>query len=214
MNKNPNRRAAPAELVAATRTYLSKDQVEAILDACDFAANARRGQPPRKDEAHITHPVAVARILAELHLDQPTIIAALLTDTIEATGTIRAQIEQRFGAQVGELIDKVSKLDQIRFQPSAEQQAERLRKILVAVTNDIRVIVVILADRLHSMRTLAELEPDKRRRVARETLDIYAPIANRLGINVLRQELEELGFRHLTPHRYEVISRHLGRVNT
>ena len=182
-----------------------------VLDAYHFAASAHRGQTRRTGEPYITHPVAVARILADLHLDQPTLVAALLHDTMEDTGTARAQIEERFGAQVGHLVDGVSKLDQIRFQSKAEQQAESLRKMLFAVTDDIRVIVVKLADRLHNMRTLGALKPEKRRRIARETLEIYAPMANRLGINTLRHELEDLGFRHLSPHRYEVIARRLDK---
>ncbi len=157
----------------------------------------------------MTHPVAVARILAELHLDQPSVVAALLHDTIEDTPTAKAQIEERFGAQVAQLVDGVSKLDQIKFQSKAEAQAESLRKMLFAVTDDIRVIVVKLADRLHNMRTLGALDPAKRRRIASETLEIYAPMAGRLGINTVREELEDLGFRHLSPHRYEVISKHL-----
>ncbi|MEM9384229.1 MAG: bifunctional (p)ppGpp synthetase/guanosine-3',5'-bis(diphosphate) 3'-pyrophosphohydrolase [Pseudomonadota bacterium] len=182
-----------------------------VLDAYHFAASAHRGQTRRTGEPYITHPVAVARILADLHLDQPSVVAALLHDTMEDTGTARAQIEERFGGQVGHLVDGVSKLEQIRFQSKAEQQAESLRKMLFAVTDDIRVIVVKLADRLHNMRTLGALKPEKRRRIARETLEIYAPMANRLGINTVREELEDLGFRHLSPYRYEVIARHLDK---
>ncbi|MEO0974837.1 MAG: bifunctional (p)ppGpp synthetase/guanosine-3',5'-bis(diphosphate) 3'-pyrophosphohydrolase, partial [Pseudomonadota bacterium] len=197
------------ELLAATRKYLSSSQVATILDAYHFAASAHRGQTRRTGEPYITHPVAVGRILAELHLDQPSIVAAILHDTIEDTGTARAQIEERFGGQVAHLVDGVTKLDQIRFQSKAEAQVESLRKMLFAVTDDIRVIVVKLADRLHNMRTLGALKPEKRRRIARETLEIYAPMANRLGINTVREELEDLGFRHFSPHRYEVIAKSL-----
>ena len=180
-----------------------------MLDAYHFAASAHRGQTRRSGEPYVTHPVAVARILADLHLDQPSIVAALLHDVIEDTHTGKGQIAERFGEQVAHLVDGVSKLDQIKFQSKAEAQAESLRKMLFAVTDDIRVIVVKLADRLHNMRTLDALKPAKRRVKAKETLEIYAPMANRLGIHTVCEELEDLGFRHLSPHRYEVIARHL-----
>jgi guanosine-3',5'-bis(diphosphate) 3'-pyrophosphohydrolase len=183
--------------------------VATVLDAYHFAASAHRGQKRRTGEPYVTHPVAVARILAGLYMDLPSIVAGLLHDVIEDTPTAKAQIAERFGDQVAHLVDGVSKLDQMKFETKMEAQAESLRKMLFAVTYDIRVIVVKLADRLHNMRTLGALPPAKRRRKARETLEIYAPMANRLGINKLREELEDLGFRHLSPHRYSVIARYL-----
>jgi GTP pyrophosphokinase len=197
------------ELLAAVESYLPASDADRVLDAFRFAADAHRGQFRRSGEPYVTHPVAVARILAGLHLDQPTLVAALLHDVIEDTHTARAHIAERFGEQVAHLVDGVSKLDQIKFQSRAEAEAESLRKMLFAVTDDIRVIVVKLADRLHNMRTLGALDPAKRRLKARETLEIYAPIASRLGINAMREELEDLGFRHLSPRRHAVIARHL-----
>jgi RelA/SpoT family (p)ppGpp synthetase len=196
-----------SDLCGMLETYLDKDQVQEVYRAYLFGAEAHEGQHRLSGEPYIYHPIAAARILAELHLDHKSIIAAILHDVIEDTPTAKEQIESEFGADVAELVDGVSKLTQIEFESQAEAQAENFRKMVLAMVRDIRVILVKLADRLHNMRTLGVMPPDKRRRIARETLDIYAPIANRLGINALRVELEDLGFAALYPLRYKVLEK-------
>ncbi len=200
------------ELVSQLYTYLPQSDVERVLAAYEFSASAHEGQKRKSGEPYISHPVAVARILADLHLDAGTLIAALLHDVIEDTPTARDQLAGLFGEEVAALVDGVSKLDQIQFRSRAEAQAESFRKMLLAMVEDIRVILVKLADRLHNMRTLGSMPPEKQRRIARETLDIYAPIANRLGINKIRLELEDLGFRSLYPRRFAVLERALKRA--
>jgi RelA/SpoT family (p)ppGpp synthetase len=163
-------------------------------------------------EAYITHPVAVAMILADLHLDGQTICAALLHDVIEDTPTAKDEIVARFGREVGEIVDGVSKLDKVQFKNKKEAQAESFRKMILAMVRDIRVIMVKLADRTHNMRTMGGMPAPKRRRIAQETLEIYAPIANRLGIHSIKLELEDLGFKALYPQRYRVIERELKKA--
>jgi GTP diphosphokinase / guanosine-3',5'-bis(diphosphate) 3'-diphosphatase len=192
--------------------YLSADQVAQVMKAYEFAASAHSGQQRHSGEPYISHPVAVATILAELKLDAQTLMAALLHDVIEDTGVPKDHIASLFGDEVAELVDGVSKLDRIEFRSRAEAQAESFRKMLLAMVGDIRVILVKLADRTHNMRTLWIMPQAKRRRIARETLEIYAPIANRLGMNALRLELEDLGFRCLYPYRYRVLERALKRA--
>lgn len=193
-------------------TYLKPEQVEKVRRAYQFGAMAHEGQQRKSGEPYIFHPVAVARILGEMHMDHQTIVAALLHDVIEDTPTAKGEISRKFGKEVAELVDGVSKLAQINFDSHAEAQAHNFRKMMMAMTNDIRVILVKLADRLHNMRTLGALRPDKRRRIARETLEIYAPIAQRLGLNKLRLELEELGFQTLYPMRYRILSEQVRRA--
>ena len=200
------------DLLAQLRTYLSEDQVELIEQAYDFGAKAHEGQRRLTGEPYIAHPIAVAAILAELRLDYQTLAAAILHDVIEDTPASKEEVAERFGEEVAQLVDGVSKLTQIRFRSKAEAQAENFRKMVLAMVEDIRVILVKLADRLHNMRTLGVMPPAKRRRIARETLEIYAPIAARLGINSIRLELEDLGFKSLYPTRYRVIARRLRQV--
>jgi RelA/SpoT family (p)ppGpp synthetase len=186
--------------------YLPPDEVDKVLRAYDFGAKAHEGQQRMSGEPYIHHPLEVAQILAGMHMDHQTLIAAILHDVIEDTETAKVEIQRKFGKGVAELVDGVSKLTQISFDSHAEAQAHNFRKMLMAMSNDIRVILVKLADRLHNMRTLGALPPDKRRRIARETLEIYAPIAQRLGINSIRLELEELGFQALYPMRHRVLN--------
>ncbi|HET8690776.1 MAG TPA: bifunctional (p)ppGpp synthetase/guanosine-3',5'-bis(diphosphate) 3'-pyrophosphohydrolase [Steroidobacteraceae bacterium] len=200
------------QLVSKVEAYLPPEQVDRVREAFDYAETAHKGQKRRSGEAYITHPVAVADILADLHLDGATIAAAILHDVVEDTPSSMAEVEQKFGKEVAEIVDGVTKLDQIQFKSRKEAQAESFRKMLLAMVRDIRVIMVKLADRTHNMRTLSAMPPEKRRSVARETLDIYAPIANRLGIHSVKLELEELGFRTLYPQRYRVIERELKRA--
>jgi guanosine-3',5'-bis(diphosphate) 3'-pyrophosphohydrolase len=193
-------------------TYLPDEQVARVRKAYLIGARAHAGQTRKSGEPYITHPVAVAGILADLGLDAETIIAAILHDTLEDTPLSRAELEAEFGATVTALVDGVTKLDKLRFRSVAEAAAESFRKMLLAMARDMRVILIKLADRLHNMRTLAAMAPEARRRIARETLDIYAPIAQRLGMNKFKAELQDLGFRTLYPTRHRVIAeriRHL-----
>ena len=198
-------------LIETLEAYLSEEQVETIMRAYEFGAAAHDGQKRKSGEAYISHPVAVAQELADMHLDSQAITAAILHDVVEDTDASLAQIEENFGPEVAGLVDAVSKLDQIQFRSRAEAQAESFRKMMLAMIEDIRVILVKLADRLHNMQTLDAMPADKKARIARETLDIYAPIANRLGINRFKVMLEDLGFRHLYPMRYRVLDRALRR---
>ncbi len=186
------------ELVSS---YLSKVQVDLLKQAYIVAREAHDGQMRSSGEPYITHPVAVALNLAKMHLDHETLMAALLHDVIEDTATTKDQLAELFGHTVAELVEGVSKLDKLKFDNKEEMQAENFRKMVLAMVQDIRVILIKLADRTHNMRTLGSLRPDKRRRIARETLDIYAPIANRLGIHDVKNELEVLGFEALYPMR-------------
>ncbi len=186
--------------------YLSPEQVEQIQQAYEVGARAHEGQTRKSGEPYITHPVSVACILAELRMDHETIMAAILHDTLEDTSLAHADIESRFGTSVVELVEGVTKLDQLRFRSRQEAVAESFRKMLLAMARDIRVILIKLADRLHNMRTLGAKSPASRRRIARETLEIYAPIARRLGMNKIKAELQDLGFRGLYPDRHRVIS--------
>ncbi|MDX1431729.1 MAG: bifunctional GTP diphosphokinase/guanosine-3',5'-bis pyrophosphate 3'-pyrophosphohydrolase [Gammaproteobacteria bacterium] len=195
-----------SDLCALADVYLEPHQVKEIYRAYLFGAEAHEGQHRASGEPYIHHPIQVARILVEMRLDYQTIVAAILHDVIEDTETAKAQIAAEFGEEVAELVDGVSKLTQISFRSKAEAQAENFRKMLLAMARDIRVILVKLADRLHNMRTLSHLPSEKSRQIARETLEIYAPIANRLGLNSIRQELEDLGFQALYPMRYRVLA--------
>jgi len=202
------------DLLVKLRQYLTEAQVDEINQAYLFGAVAHEGQRRLSGEPYISHPVAVASILADLHMDHHTIEAALLHDVIEDTPTLKEEINTRFGAEVAQLVDGVSKLTQIKFKSRAEAQAENFRKMVLAMVEDIRVIMVKLADRLHNMRTLGAMPVPKRRRIAGETLEIYAPIAHRLGMSAMRMELEDLGFQALYPSRYKVLARHLKRART
>ena len=185
--------------------YLEPEQVELLKQAYQVARDAHEGQMRTSGEPYITHPVAVARILADMRLDHETLMAALLHDTIEDTPVTKEELSELFGESIGELVEGVSKLDKLKFRDKKEAQAENFRKMMMAMTQDIRVILIKLADRTHNMRTLGALRPDKRRRIARETLEIYAPIANRLGIHNIKTELEDLGFQAYYPMRYRVL---------
>lgn len=183
------------------RTYLDSEQTAVVNRAYYFAEQAHYGQRRRSGEPYVTHPLAVAGILADMHMDHQSLAAAMLHDVIEDTGIEKSAIGNQFGTTVAELVDGVSKLTQIEFQSLEEKQAENFQKMALAMARDIRVILVKLADRLHNMRTLGVLDSSKARRIARETLDIYSPIAMRLGINSVRLEFEDLGFRVLYPMR-------------
>ncbi len=192
-------------LVDTLQTYLTEEQLKTITKAYEFGSKAHEGQSRKTGEAYITHPIAVAQELAEMRLDVQAIIAAILHDTIEDTAASLDEISKIFGKEVALLVDGVSKLDQIQFRSRIEAQSESFRKMMLAMIEDIRVILVKLADRLHNMQTLNAMPIQKKKRIAKETIDIYAPIANRLGINRLKVQLEDLGFQHLHPFRYKVL---------
>lgn len=199
------------QLLDLLRGYLPPEQLKTVVAAYRFGAHAHDGQKRKSGEAYISHPVAVAHILADMHMDAQTITAAILHDVVEDTPTAVQTLEEKFGAEVAALVDGVSKLDQIQFVSRAEAQAESFRKMMLAMIEDIRVILVKLADRLHNMRTLDAMPREKQVRIARETLEIYAPIANRLGINRIKLDLEDLGLRYLYPFRYRVLDRAMKR---
>jgi guanosine-3',5'-bis(diphosphate) 3'-pyrophosphohydrolase len=194
-----------SELCGELEAYLEPAQVEEIYSAYLVGAEAHDGQIRVSGEPYISHPVAVARILAEMRMDSKSIIAAILHDVIEDTPTLKEHLAEQFGEEVAELVDGVSKLTQIDFRSKAEAQAENFRKMMLAMVKDIRVIIIKLADRLHNMRTLDAMRPDKRRRIALETMDIYAPIANRLGIFKMRHELLDLSIKAAYPMRYRAL---------
>ena len=188
-------------LTGQLSTYLGKDQVNAVRRSYYYAEQAHDGQLRSSGEHYVTHPLAVATILADMHMDHQSLMAAMLHDVIEDTGIPKEAIVAQFGDSVAELVDGVTKLTQMKFGTKAEAQAENFRKMAMAMARDIRVILVKLADRLHNMRTLGALNPEKRRRIAKETLEIYAPIANRLGMNRIYAEFEDLGFKAMYPMR-------------
>lgn len=181
--------------------YMGSAQIDLVRRAYFYAEQAHDGQVRRTGEHYVTHPLAVAQILHEMHMDHQSLIAAMLHDVIEDTGINRDAIEGQFGETVANLVDGVSKLNQIEFSTRAEAQAENFQKMALAMAKDIRVILVKIADRMHNMRTLDVLDPEKQKRIARETLEIYAPIANRLGMHDIRLEFEERGFKTLYPLR-------------
>ncbi len=196
--------AALKELLAS---YLKPADIKSVAAAYDMARLAHEGQTRNSGEAYITHPLAVATILAQWHLDPQALIAALLHDVVEDTPTTKTDIAKKFGKAVAELVDGVSKLDKLQFATLEEAQAENFRKMLLAMARDVRVILIKLADRLHNMRTLDAVPQAKQERVAKETLEIYSPIANRLGLNAVYYEFEDLGFKYLHPHRFSVLEK-------
>src|SRR5271156_209631 len=206
------RTAGLKELLTTVSGYLPPDQVARIKDAAEFGAAAHQGQKRLSGEPYITHPVAAAEILAELRLDADTIVSAILHDVIEDTPIAKEEIAARFGNDVAEIVDGGTKLDQIRFKNREEAQAENFRKMMLAMVRDLRVILVKLADRMHNMRTIEAMAPARRRAIARETLEIYAPIAERLGLYNMKLELEDLGFHALYPRRYLVLERTLKKA--
>ena len=194
-----------SDLCDLVGTYMDQEQVKQVYDAYLFGAQAHEGQIRISGEPYIYHPIAVARILAEMHMDVKSIVASILHDVLEDTAATRKLIAREFGDDVAMLVDGVSKMTHIKFKNKIEEQAENTQKVLLVMSQDIRVIMIKLADRLHNMRTLGVMRPDKRRRIARETLEIYAPIATRLGMNKVRLELEDLGLAALYPQRYRIL---------
>ncbi len=193
-------------------TYLEPEKVAVVLRAFETGASAHEGQTRITGEPYILHPVAVASILASMRMDYASVAAAILHDTIEDTPLTKQEIQTRFSDEIAELVDGVTKLDKMKFRTRHEADAESFRKLMLAMSQDLRVIFIKLADRLHNMRTLGSMDPGPRRRIARETLDIYAPIADRLGMNSIKSELQDLGFSHLFPWRHRTIAEHISTV--
>jgi len=193
-------------------TYLEEPQIAQIYKAYAFASEAHEGQKRDSGEPYLIHPLAVAIILADMHLDQDSIIAAFLHDVVEDTSIGKEKIISAFGTPVAELVDGVTKLSQMEFLSRAEVQSESFRKMVLAMSRDIRVIIIKLADRLHNMRTMGSLAPDRKRRIASETLDIYAPIASRLGMHEICVELEELSFAARYPHRCKILQEAVAKM--
>lgn len=200
------------ELSKTIGTYLQPEQVNKVQLAYQFSAEAHEGQKRVSGEPYIHHPLEVAYILGDMRMDYQTLVAAILHDVIEDTPTVKTEIRKKFGKGIAELVDGVSKLDKVKFESFEEAQANNFQKMLMAMSTDIRVILVKLADRLHNMRTLEALKSGKRVRIAKETLEIYAPIALRLGINSIRLELEELGFATLYPLRYRILDEQINKA--
>lgn len=200
------------ELRDLLNTYLEPEQVALILRAYETGAEAHRGQTRHSGEPYILHPVAVARILAGMRMDHQTVAAAILHDTIEDTPVEHEDLATDFGTDVAKLVEGVTKLDKMKFRTRLEADAESFRKLLLAMSRDLRVIFIKLADRLHNMRTIGAMSSDSRRRISRETLQIYAPIAERLGMNALKEDLEELGFANLYPNRHRVIVQRVAKL--
>jgi GTP diphosphokinase / guanosine-3',5'-bis(diphosphate) 3'-diphosphatase len=195
-----------SDLLPLLESYLDQEQIHKIYAAYLFSAEAHDGQSRLTGEPYIYHPIEVARILAEMHIDPTTISAALLHDVLEDTSHTKSELIEHFGSDVTELVDGVSKLTRIQMESPQHAQAENFRKMMLAMTRDIRVILIKLADRLHNMRTLDGLRAEKRRRIAKETLEIHVPIAHRLGMNKIATELRELGFFNLYPTRARVLA--------
>src|SRR5499427_7717149 len=195
-----------AEFTRHLGNYLPRPDIALVERAFEFSDSAHRGQFRKSGEPYITHPLAVASILSQWRLDAQGLAAALLHDVMEDTAITKNEIETSFGKPVADMVDGVSKLDQIEFTSREDAQAESFRKMLLAMAQDVRVILIKLADRLHNMRTLDAMAPPHRKRIARETLDIYAPIANRLGLNSLFLELQDLAFKHLYPMRFRILA--------
>ncbi len=199
--------ASITDLSAKLTAYLSAADLKKVKEAYRFSDEMHLGQMRKSGEPYISHPIAVAEICADWKLDAQAIMAALLHDVMEDQDVKKEELIERFGAPVAALVDGLSKLDKIEFQSQVEAQAENFRKMLLAMARDVRVILVKLADRLHNMRTLDAMAPEKKRRIARETMEVYVPIAHRLGLNNIYRELQELSFSHLHPMRYRTLSR-------
>ena len=188
-------------------SYLEPDEIRQVLEAYQFSEAAHHGQKRLSGEPYITHPLAVAGALAEWRMDVQAVIAALLHDVMEDTAVTKNEIAVRFGKQVADLVDGLSKLERIEFQSYQDAQAENFRKMLMAMARDLRIVLIKLADRLHNLQTMAPLRPDKRRRIAHETLEIYAPIATRLGLNSISRQLQDLSFKQIHPTRFSVLTK-------
>src|ERR1700719_840105 len=193
------------ELMKRIQENRPQDDLSIVKKAYDYSLKHHEGQSRASGEPYLVHPLEVALVLAEMKMDPVAIAAGLLHDSVEDTSVTIVDIRKEFGEQVAHIVEGVTKISKIDFATREEQQAENLRKMMLAMVDDIRVVLIKLADRLHNMRTLEHLDPDRQRKIARETLDIYAPIAHRLGMGKIRGELEDLGFKHVDPIGYEQV---------
>jgi GTP pyrophosphokinase/guanosine-3',5'-bis(diphosphate) 3'-pyrophosphohydrolase len=208
----PLTEASSYDALAQRLTYLAKADLKRVREAYKFADEAHLGQLRASGQPYITHPIAVAGICAEWRLDAQAIMAALMHDAMEDCGITKTELIERFGSPTAELVDGLTKLDKLQFSTKEESQAESFRKMLLAMARDVRVILIKLADRLHNMRTMEAMAPHKATRIARETLDIYAPIAHRLGLNQIYRELQELSFKYINPWRYAALEKAVSRA--
>ena len=190
-----------------TASYLPDDDLQRLEQACAYAFSAHDGQTRKSGEPYITHPIAVATELAKWHMDIQTLSAGLMHDVLEDTGVTKEEMAAEFGDAIADMVDGLSKLEKLQYDNQTEHQAESFRKLILAMTKDMRVIIVKLSDRLHNMRTLGSMRPDKRRRISQETLEIYAPIANRIGLNPVYRELQDLSFQNIYPSRYRTLQK-------
>src|SRR6266404_2935152 len=193
------------ELMRRMRANRPTEDLELVRKAYEFSQKHHAGQSRASGEPYLVHPLEVALVLAEMKMDPVSVVAGLLHDSVEDTSVTVVDIRKEFGEQVAHIVEGVTKISQIDFHSREEQQAENLRKMMLAMVDDIRVVLIKLADRLHNMRTLEHLPPDRQQKIARETLDIFGPIAHRLGMGKIRGELEDLGFRYLDPFGYEQV---------
>ncbi len=207
----PEKRILISDLCKVLNTYMSKDQIKGVYQAYILAATSHDGQYRKSGEAYVFHPINVAMILAELKLDYHCIVAALLHDCIEDTTLTREDIIRDFDEEVAHIVDGVSKLTGLEFRSNIEQQAQNFRKLFLAMSTDMRVMMIKLADRLHNMRTLQSIKHEKQQRIAKETIEIHAPIARRLGLNNINKELEELCFKYIYPYRYQVLKHKINK---
>src|ERR1700759_28901 len=195
-----------AELLATIGKNRPSDDINIIRRAWEFCVQHHHGQLRASGEPYVLHPLEVAQVLAEMKLDSTAIAAGLLHDAVEDTPVTTEEISEEFGEQVAHIVEGVTKIDKIQFANREDRQAENVRKMLLAMVSDVRVVIIKLADRLHNMRTLEHLPPEKRQSIARETLDIYAPLAHRLGMGKVRGELEDLAFKYTDPYAYQQVS--------
>src|SRR4030088_3056023 len=193
------------ELMNRMQENRPHDDLSIIKNAYDFSLKHHEGQSRASGEPYLVHPLEVASVLADMKMDPVAVAAGLLHDSVEDTSVTTVEIRQEFGEQVAHIVEGVTKISKIDFSSTEEAQAENLRKMMLAMVDDIRVIMIKLADRLHNMRTLEHLEPDRQQKIARETLDIFAPIAHRLGMGKIRGELEDVGFRYLDPLTHQQV---------
>ena len=200
------------DILEAVTSYHPKADVDLIKKAYVYCAKVHAGQTRKTGEPYLIHPLAVAGILAQLKLDEASVVAGLLHDTVEDTLATLDELEELFGKDIAGIVDGVTKLGQVQFNSNEEKPAENFRKMLVAMSRDIRVLLVKLADRLHNMRTLEHMRPDRQEAIAKETMEIYAPLANRLGISWIKLELEDLAFRYASPREFLELAEKLGKT--
>src|SRR3981081_2752229 len=195
------------ELMKKLRANRPNDDLDLVKRAYEFTQKNHAGQSRASGEPYLVHPLEVGNVLADMKMDSVSIAAGLLHDSVEDTSVTTVEIRQEFGEQVAHIVEGVTKISKIDFSSREEAQAENLRKMMLAMVDDIRVVLIKLADRLHNMRTLEHLDPERQQKIARETLDIYAPIAHRLGMGKIRGELEDLGFRFLDPGGHDQVEK-------